>query len=123
MARDTTPAQFAAELAAAGAEAERAAAPVVKRGALNVKTQARKTVASSHSNPGKRAAAQWINFDMRGRLEAEIGYDKARAGNFGHMNEYGTSRWAPDRGLATALEVEADRMPEFLRKAVMATWQ
>lgn len=116
-----TPAEMAAEFAAA--EASHRVAQVVKKGALQVKNKARATVAGSHSNAGKIAAGRHINFDMIGNDEAEIGYDKGGAGNFGHFNEYGSAKWAPDRALSKALESEAPVVAKYIEGLVDRIWR
>lgn len=111
-----TPAQYAAVLAAAAAKAAPEAAKVVNRGALEVKKKARAT-AGGHSNAGKAAAANHINYDMRGPWEAEIGYDKM-AGSLGTMNEYGSAGNTPGNDLGRALEAEGPVVERFLAEAV-----
>jgi hypothetical protein len=115
-----TPAQFAAELQRVSAGAEKAVAPAVKKGALNVKNNARASLSSS--NAGKQAAGAHINFDMLGTLDAEIGYDKP-AGALGTMNEYGSAGNAPKRNLGNALEREAPVLEKYVGEAVDGLWR
>lgn len=115
-----TPAQMAAELQRVSAATDKAVSAVIKKGALQIKNNARASVSSS--NAGKSAAGDHINFDMTGPLEAEIGYDKM-AGSLGTMNEYGSAGNAPKRDLSNALEREAPVTEEYLAEAVDALWR
>lgn len=122
MSGTTTPAGFAAELARIAGSVDTVVEPVIKKGALQVKTTARSRVAGAHSNAGKAAAGNYINFDMRGRLAAEIGYDKP-GGALGTLNEYGSAGNSPDNALGTALETEAPVVGRYVWEAVGRLWR
>lgn len=115
-----TPGEMAAELRRVSAATDRAVSTVVKKGALEVKNKARASVSSS--NRGKAAAAHFINFDMRGTLEAEIGYDKP-AGALGTMNEYGSAGNTPHNDLGKALDAEAPAVAKYIGEAVDRLWR
>ena len=115
-----SPGEFAAELQRVSAATDAAIAKVVEKGALNIKNNARASLSSS--NAGKSAAGHFINYDMRGTLEAEIGYDKM-AGSLGTMNEYGSAGNAPKKDLANALEREAPATAKFAAEAVDDLWR
>lgn len=123
MSGTTTPAGFAAELARIAASIPTVVEPVVKKGALQIKNAARARVRSAHSHPGKVQAASFINFDMRGKLAAEIGYDKGDAGSLGTFNEYGSAGNAPDNALSTALTAETPVAARYLWEAVGRLWR
>ena len=122
MSGTTTPAGFAAELARIASGVDKVIEPVIKKGALEVKNQARSTVAAAHSNAGKAAAASFINFDMRGKLAAEIGYDKP-GGALGTLNEYGSAGNSPDNALSRALEAEGGKVGRYVWEAVGSLWR
>lgn len=111
---------MAAELKRVSAGTDKAVSAVVKKGALVIKNTARASVSSS--NAGKAAAGDFINFDMKGTMEAEIGYDKM-AGSLGTMNEYGSAGNAPKRDLANALEREAPVVAKYVSEAVDQLWR
>lgn len=109
-----------AELQRVSAATDKAVSDVIKKGALQVKNTARASVSSS--NAGKDAAGNFINFDMKGTMEAEIGYDKM-AGSLGTMNEYGSAGNAPKKDLSNALEREAPVTEKYMTEAVDALWR
>lgn len=116
--------RLADDLTVISRRVDAAIAPVVKRAAVNIKTQARATVAQSHSNPGKKAAGQAITFTTSADgLEVEIGYEHRRAGPLGTFNEYGSVNNTPDWALNGALLVEAERVGHFLAEAVVKLWR
>lgn len=115
-----TPGEFAAELQRVSAATDGAVGKSVEKGALNIKNNARASLSSS--NAGKSAAGAFINYDMRGTLDAEIGYDKMD-GSLGTMNEYGSAGNAPKRDLANALEREAPNLEKFAAEAVDDLWR
>lgn len=117
-----TPGEFAADLRSIAGRVDSVVSPVITKGALQVKTQARARAAAAHSNAGKAAAAQHINYDMRGKLAAEIGYDKGGPGSLGTFNEYGSAGNSPDNALSTALETEGARVGKYLWEAVARLW-
>lgn len=115
-----TPDEFAALLMRAAAKAPREAVDVVRRGAANVKRDARRNV--QQTAPVHNAHAYLdINFDVEVHgvtVEAEIGYDQGpgKAGNLGNLLEYGGGgdHSPPHRDLGRALDVEAPRFIEAI---------
>lgn len=112
-----TPETLAADLLKAAGEAIAATQAVVRKGALNIKAQAKQNVQASaplHS----AHAAQAITYDTKfsgTNFEAEIGYDKDKGksagkrtgpGGLGNILEYGSATSAPHRDLGRALDVE-----------------
>lgn len=122
MARAETPMQFAASLLAASAKASAGAQAVVGKGANNIKTEARASVAKSA--PVHNGHAQYaITYDephLSGsfRFESEIGYDKDIAGGaLGNLLEYGGGgdRSPAHRDLGRALDDEAPKFEAALQ--------
>lgn len=107
-----TPNQFAAVLLSVVQRTPREAVDVVRRGALNVKTVARRNV--RQTAPVHHAHAyRDINFDVEATgvlVEAEIGYDDGpgKAGNLGNLLEFGGGgdHSPPHRDLGRALDAE-----------------
>ena len=112
-----TPSAYAKRLRSASYKSKVVTVKVVKRGANEIKKEARKTVASSHSNAGKSAAGYFINYDQVGLFAFEIGYDK-NAGSLGTMNEYGSANNSPDGALGKALAGEAKEVEKWLSKEI-----
>lgn len=112
-----TPGAYAKVLRASAVKIVPETRGVVKKAAQNVKVEARKIVATSHSNSGKRNAGHYINYDLIGMASAEIGYDKP-AGSLGTMNEYGSANNSPDGALAKSLDKEAPELEKWLAKVV-----
>lgn len=85
------------------------AAAVVKKGAVNVKNEAREF---APKGPYLPAYYRSITFDIEGdgrfgRVEAQIGPDKDKPqGPLGNIIEYGTSTQAPQAHLGPALDRE-----------------
>jgi len=112
-----TPSAYAKKLRKAAQDASPKTVLVLKKGALEIKKEARNTVAASHSNPGKAAAGYFINFEQIAKLAFEIGYDKP-AGALGTMNEYGSAGNSPDNALGMALDEEAAVVEKYLFKEI-----
>jgi hypothetical protein len=120
MARTETPEQFAASLLAAGRGAQKGAEAVVKRGANNIKNEARRNV--QQSAPVHQAGAhKAITYDDPSaslfRVESEIGYDKdISGGSLGNLLEYGGGgdRSPAHRDLGRALDAEEPRFEDAL---------
>jgi hypothetical protein len=114
MSVDTSGLQsLSAALAAAGAEAERAARAVVSRGALNIKNDWR---ANARSSGGRHARLYplSIGYDLiptpGGGTGAVIGPDKdGPQGPLGNILEYGTSRQGGHNDGGRALLAEEPR--------------
>lgn len=123
MSGTTTPAGFAAELNTIAVVVDTAVGAVIKKGALNIKNEARSRAGAAHSNPGKSAAVQHINFDMTGKTSAEIGYDKGGPGSLGTFNEYGSAGNSPDNALGSAIESEAPKVAAYMTAAVDKLWR
>lgn len=118
MGRTMTAAAFAAELRGSVGKLDREVANVVKKGAQNVKDEARR---NAHGK--KKGAPAHINYDMRGKHEAEIGYDKTGAGNLGNLIEFGSVKNGGDNALGNALDAEGGRMPKWMADAVAKVWR
>lgn len=87
------------ELRAFSRDLERAAgdvAPqigaVIKRGALNIKTQMVSEMRSSRHFKGTAASVSFDTRETRDGIEAEIGPDKDRGGALANVAYFGTSR-------------------------------
>lgn len=95
-----------------------AAAKIVKRGATNVKRDAR-TNASGHARAPRLPYS--IDYDLEdGGLQAVIGPDKDKgSGALGTFYEYGSANDAPQPFLAPALDEEEPRFVEALSAAMM----
>ena len=113
MARDVSPDEFARELERAVRRVPAATVKVVRKGATNVKKQARKNVRVTA--PVHHAHAHTaINFDVDARgveVVAEVGYDKdEKPGRLGNLLEFGGGgdHSPPHHDLARALAKEAD---------------
>ena len=104
-------------------ESARAAMPqaeaVVKRGALNVKNQARDLISGlAHAPHYPRSISYDVEVGVLG-VEAEIGPDKDRMqGALGNILEYGTANNAPFPHLGPALDREAPRFMENIERIV-----
>jgi hypothetical protein len=116
-----TPSQFAASLLVAAAQAPVRTKAVVKRGANNIKTEARANVAASA--PVHNAHAQYaITYDepqIRGPwVVSEVGYDKdITGGALGNLLEYGGAgdRSPAHRDLGRAADAEEARFGDSLQ--------
>jgi len=122
MAAALTPEQFAASLLEAAGKASAQAKAVVKRGANNIKNDARKNVAQSA--PTHNAHAQYaITYDephLSGSFqwESEVGYDKdIKGGSLGNLLEYGGAgdRSPAHRDLGRAADAEEARFGDALQ--------
>lgn len=101
---------LAADLAAAGARLAAAAAPVVAKGALNIKNDWRASAAGLKHAPLYPASISYDLIPSPDRLEAEIGPDKNKPqGALGNLIEYGSSKNPPHLDGARALAAEEPR--------------
>jgi len=100
---------LALDLDRAGGAVGAGAAAVVKKGAVNIKREAREF---APKGPYLPAYHRSITFDIEGdgrfgRIEAQIGPDKGLPqGPLGNIIEYGTSEHAPQAHLGPALDRE-----------------
>jgi hypothetical protein len=84
---------------------------VVAKGALNIKTDARRRRGGSKFFPRLAAAITYDSHETPGGGWAEVGPDHAkRQGNLGHIMEYGSLKTAPEPYMRPAAERE---MPRF----------
>lgn len=88
---------------------------VVKKGAMNVKTDWRSNAAASSGRHARKYPAT-IDFDMKGELEAEIGPRKYGQGNLGHLLEYGTATSGPHNDGKRAADKEEPKFAKELDK-------
>lgn len=114
--------QLASEFKHVERGTDRASGAVIKKGALVVKLAARKYSKASGGSHAPGASA-FINFDMIGTTDAEIGYDKSGQGNLGAILEYGTARTGPKYDLERALDDEANNVEKYLEKAIGDLWR
>jgi hypothetical protein len=110
-----------ADLAGAGAAANREVAATVKRGAVNIRKAWRQDAAQANPIHAK-GYAYTIGFDMyqaqvSGEVRAVIGPDKDRGqGALGNLLEFGGPENAPQLSGQQALDAEAPRLVEWLGK-------
>jgi hypothetical protein len=109
---------LAADLALAPARLQVALTAVVSKGALNIK---RDWQASASGLPHAPAYPSSITYDLTpapGRIEAEIGPDKAkRQGPLGNLIEFGSANNPPHLDGARALAAETPRFVEACAEA------
>lgn len=122
---DYTPEQFARALEQSVGKTPKAAVAVVKRGALNVKNDARRNVRASAPVHSAHAYAA-ITYDVdveRTEIVAEIGYDKDKdkgsgkrtgPGGLGNILEFGSANNPPHRDVGRALDDEEPRFADAL---------
>jgi len=109
--------RLAAELESKAQRVGAQAAAVVRKGALNVKTDARRFSSGLAHAP---AYPYSIGYDIEGdgrfgAVAAEIGPDKDKAqGPLGNILEYGTVNNAPFAHLGPALDIEGPRFEKAL---------
>lgn len=105
--------KLAVDIAGAGVRATVRMVPVVTKGALNIKTEAREL---APHGPRTRAYPHSITYDVNIRgasIEAEIGPDKGLPqGPLGNILEYGTATTAPQPHLQPAFDHEVPRFEE-----------
>lgn len=111
--------RLAAEIESKAQRVGAEAAAVVRKGALNVKTEARQFASGiAHAPHYPRSITYDIEGDGRfGRVAAEIGPDKdipGAQGALGHFLEYGLSDTPPRAHLGPALDREAPRFEKAL---------
>lgn len=106
----------------AGKALPKLARAAVAKGALNIKTDARKRVSG---DPSWKHLAASINFDMSGNAafsSAEVGYDDVGQGELAGIAEFGSARHAPHPALIPAATDEVPRfekaMTEIAAKAL-----
>ena len=120
MARRDTPDSLAVDLLKAAAGAVVGARAVVKRGAQNVKDEARANV--QKSAPVHNAGAyKAITYDepsiLGGRITSEVGYDRdIPAGRLGNLLEYGGGgdHSPPHRDIGRATDAEEPRFEDAI---------
>lgn len=105
--------RLAADLADASLKASVAVRAVVQKGALNVKTDARRLSSGmAHAPHYPRSIGYDTKFTASG-VEAEIGPDKSKPqGALGNLLEYGSVNNAPSAHLGPALDIEG---PKFVK--------
>jgi hypothetical protein len=112
--------RFAALLETAGQAVSKDTAVVIKKGALNIKTDAARRASGLAHAP---AYPRSITFDFAIGLSgpyAEIGPDKdRRQGALGNLLEYGSTNNAPVPHLGPALDAEAPNLERYLEAAVL----
>ena len=116
-----TAAQLSREFIHVSTKAERAVGKVVKKTAVEIKKIARANSQISGGSHAARAHA-YINFDMLGITEAEIGYDKSGQGNLGSILEFGTSVTSPKNDLGRAMQAEAPNHRRYVIEALDSLW-
>jgi hypothetical protein len=105
-----TLAEFAAELDATARGITKESAGVVAKGALNVKTEARRNAtASSGVHARKYPGTITYDVDPNNGLTAEIGPERRGQGHLGPILEYGSINNPPHRDLSRALDAEEAR--------------
>jgi hypothetical protein len=109
---------LASDLGEASRSAGEQVRKVVKKGAQNVKEDAKRNVLISAPIHNAHAA-EGINYDVaEDGMSAEIGYDKRRRGaRLGNVLEYGSRNNAPHRDLGRALDVEEPRFEQAVSDA------
>jgi hypothetical protein len=114
-----TPAQFARALERAVGKAPKETVAVVRKGANNVKTDARRNVTQTAPVHNARAQ-QFINYDVEAQgveVVAEVGYDRTmKPARLGNLLEFGGGgdKSPPHHDLANALETEEPRFTAAL---------
>lgn len=111
---------LAVTLNTVGGSVGREVAAVVRKGALNVKTDARRFATGIGHAPLYPASISYgVTGDGRfGVIEAEIGPDKGRPqGALGNILEYGTVNNAPHTHLGPALDREGPRFMDAIAAA------
>lgn len=107
------------DLTDAPRKAQRTAAKVVTKGAVNVANNARRFITGLAHAPHY---PQSISFDVSWRgtaFEAVIGPDKERVqGALGNILEYGTSKNPPHAHLGPALDIEGPNVERFLAEDI-----
>lgn len=97
---------------------------VVARGALNIKTDARRRISGHPHSPAYPSS---ITYDIRvgpTSAEAEIGPDKQRRqGALGNILEYGTVHNAPIPHIRPAAEQELPRFERALEELAVRRWE
>lgn len=91
---------------------------VVKKGAQNIKDEARSN-ASRH--PSWRHIAGSINYDLAGNAffsRAQVGYNHSGQGKLAGIYEFGSARRGPNPTLMPAFEAEKARFEGEMGKAV-----
>lgn len=91
---------------------------VIKKGAQNIKDDARGRV-SQH--PSWRHIASSISYDVQGNAfysRASIGYDRSGQGKLAGIYEFGSARRRPHPTLMPAFEAEKPRFVAEMDKAV-----
>ncbi len=117
MNKSTTAKQLASDLRRTAAQATEAASAVVKRGAADIKDQARASVAAS-GHPEAQRAARAISFDMISPIDARIGY-YASVESIAAQIEHGGAAAGPGGHLSRALKIEQPDFERILPLAVL----
>ena len=103
--------EVAADLGRVGTLSTVAARKVVEKALVNIKQDAQRRV-SSH--PSWRRLPSTINYDMRGVLDGEVGYDPRGQGNLAVIAEFGSAHHAPHPALVPAAAAEEPRFEKAL---------
>lgn len=102
--------EIVADLTKAASRAPGEVVKVLAKGALNIKTDARRRVTGLAHAPAYPAAIGYDVYHLLGSARARIGPDKAaRQGALGNILEFGTVKNAPIPHLSPALSVEEPR--------------
>lgn len=117
MSKNTTAKSLASDLRRTAQQADEAATAVVKKGAADIKDQARASVAGSGHSEAERAARA-ISFDMLSPTDARIGY-YASIGPLAAELEHGGAAAGPGGHLARALKTESSDFQRILPLAVL----
>jgi hypothetical protein len=116
---ESSPEQFARALERASSKTPKETVAVVRKGANNVKRDARRNVQQTAPIHNARAQ-QFINYDVEAQgvqVVAEIGYDRTmKPARLGNLLEFGGGgdKSPPHHDLANALETEEPRFTQAL---------
>jgi hypothetical protein len=107
----------------AGVDPE-AARKVVAKGALNIKTDARKRRSRSKYFPKLARAITYDSHPTPGGGWAEVGPDHAKPqGNLGHIPEYGSLKTAPEPYMRPAAETELPKFEKAMEALALKGFQ
>lgn len=100
---------LAAEFVVAAKGVREALAPVLQKGALNIKTEARANAAASAGTHARKYPAKITYRTSQNGLAVEIGPTQSGQGNLAPILEYGTLHNPPHRDLGRAADSEEPR--------------
>lgn len=110
---------FVRDLSRASKGIAREVSQVVKKGAVNIKTEARARISSQlRGNGHAKRYASHIGFDMEGDYTAVIGPSREGQGELGVILEYGTPYSSAHPHLNPALDSEIPRFTKALGDVV-----